>query len=553
MAESNDLQAALDEYRSSASPYSALDQYLMQQPVYDRGPREAPAAPTMRTLEAITPDAEDMLASQYERIMEEQRAADEAAEASRQTEIDSLRDLLRQELSTSEEAALGQRSELTKALEGQIESMRRGVDAETLDLRQAGLDERAALARQIEEGDRLVRQAQEAAIGDLSDRQGSLIGDLKGRIASLSGDLSDIDSVIDQNYEQLSELQKSSADSTQSEISSLNQQLETLYSDVDSGMAAQSDAIRSDTADLISGLEQQIGGLADNLGALPIESIQSQLAAVNDQTAQFQQAVAAATGERADLASRIEALQASGLTQDDLTGLSQTIAGQRQSEISSALDPVQQQIEALRGQIPGEVDTEALRQQITDDIMAQMANQQPPATTTPPITVGSAEGQQGVSVEPDPYDFPEPEMGAYSSATYGIGPSASEAAGFNPYGGGSADAFGFVEERDRFDPRGQSAATPTTVIKKPAPSSVKKGGSYYTDPVTGNSMYQPPMPDLPEGMMGAQVMPTPIDLTTGKPKDMGLFDSKPAPTTKPSFPKINFDPSKLKFGFNIGL
>lgn len=445
MAESNDLQAALDEYGSAASPYSALDQYLMQQPVYDRGPREAPTAPTLRTLEAITPDTEDMLASQYERIMEEQSAANEASEASRQAEIDSLRDLLRQELSTSEEAALGQRSELTKALEGQIESMRRGIDAETLDLRQAGLDERAALARQIEEGDRLVRQAQEAAIGDLSDRQGSLIGDLKGRIASLSGDLSDIDSVIDQNYEQLSDLQKSSADSTQNEINALNQQLETLYSDVDSGMAAQSDAIRSDTADLIAGLEQQIGGLADNLGALPIESIQSQLAAVNDQTAQFQQAVAAATGERADLSSRIEALQAAGLTQDDLTGLSQTIAGQRQSEIASALDPVQQQIEALRGQIPGEVDTEALRKQITDDVMAQMASQQPPettappATTTPPITVGSSEGQHGIVVEP--------EMDAY-----GFGPSASEAAGFSPFTTSMAPDYASSKDYTQYDP-----------------------------------------------------------------------------------------------------
>jgi len=447
MAESNDLQAALDEYGSSTSPYSALDQYLMQQPVYDRGPREAPAAPTLRTLEAVTPDTEDMLASQYERIMEEQRAADEAASAARQTEIDNLRDLLRQELSTSEEAALGQRSELTKALEGQIESMRRGIDAETLDLRKAGLDERAALAKQIEEGDRLVRQAQEAAIGDLSDRQGSLIGDLKGRIASLSGDLSDINSVIDQNYEQLNELQKSSADSTQNEINALNQQLETLYGDVDSGMAAQSDAIRSETADLVAGLERQIGGLAENLGALPIESIQSQLSGLNDQTEQFRQAVDAATGQRAELASRIDALQAAGLTQDDLAAAINPISQQRQEAISAAVNPIQQQIEALRGEIPQQVDTEALRQQITDDIMAQMASQQPPATTTPPetttspetttppITVGSAEGQDGISIEP--------EQGAY-----GFGPSASEAAGFSPFGGAGSD----VRDYTQYDP-----------------------------------------------------------------------------------------------------
>ncbi len=440
MAESNDLQAALDEYGGSASPYSALDQYLMQQPVYDRGPREAPVAPTMRTLEANMPDVDDQFASQYEKIMAEQTAANEDAEASRQAEIDGLRDLLRQDLATSEEAALGQRSELTKTLEDQIESMRRGVDAENLDLRQAGLDERAALAQQIEEGDRLVRQAQETAAGSLQDR-----------IATLSGDLSDITGTIDANYAQLDEVQKNAADATQGEIDSLNQQLESLYTDVESGNAAQSEAIQSETADLVAGLEAQIGGLTDNLGALPLESIQSQLAAVNDQTAQFQQAVDSATTERADLASRIDALQSSGLTQDDLSGLSQTIAGQRQTEISSALNPVQQQIDALKGQMPGEVDTEALRKQITDDIMAQMASQQPPAATTTPITVGSAEGQQGIVVEP--------EMGAYA-----FGPSASEAGGFNPYGGAGSDARDYMQY-DRGDYARGTAPKQNTMVQ----------------------------------------------------------------------------------------
>ena len=423
MAESNDLQAALDEYGSSASPYSALDQYLMQQSVYDRGPRAAPVAPTMQTLEAIMPDTEDLLASQYERIMEEQRAANEAAETARQTEIDSLRDLLREELSSSEDAALAQRSDITKALEGRIDELRSGIDEETVSLRQAGLDERAALAQQIAEGDRLVRQAQEASVGSLQER-----------IGSLSGDLSDINAAIDANYSALNQAQQNAADSTQAEITGLNNQLESLYTDVESGNAAQSETIRNETASLIAGLEQQIGGLADNLGALPIETIQSQLASVNDQTAQFQQAVDSATGQRAELASRIDALQAAGLTQDDLAAAINPISQQRQEAISAAVNPIQAQIEALRGEIPQQVDTEALRQQITDDIMAQMASQQPPATTTPPITVGSAEGQQGVSVEP--------EMGAY-----GFGPSSSEAAGFNPYGGGSAAAMNVSDGR----------------------------------------------------------------------------------------------------------
>ena len=391
MAESNDLTQALSEYGSAASPYSALDDYLMQRPVFDRGARQAPDSPTLRTLEAITPDTDQLLAEQYDRIMAEQQAAEEASALARQTEIDSLRDLLREELATSEDAALSQRSDITKSLEGRIADLQSDIDAETLGLRQAGLDERAALARQIEEGDRLVRQAQEASVGSLQERLGSL-----------SGDLSDINAAIDANYSALDQAQQDAADATQAEITGLNNQLENLYTDVESGNAAQSETIRNETASLIAGLEQQIGGLADNLGALPIESIQSQLAAVNDQTAQFQQAVDAATGQRAELASRIDALQAAGLTQDDLTAAINPIAQQRQEAISAAVNPIQAQIEALRGEIPQQIDTEALRQQITDDIMANLPQQQAtPAETTAPITVGSAEGQQGISVEPE--------------------------------------------------------------------------------------------------------------------------------------------------------
>jgi hypothetical protein len=521
----------------------------------------------MRTLDAITPDTDQLLANQYEKIMAEQRDAQEASAAARQTEIDSLRDLLREDLATSEQAALGERSELSKSLEAQIEDMRRGVDAETIDLRQAGLDERAALARQIEEGDKLVREAQVQAIGDLEDRQGSLVGDIKERIGVLSEDLTQVNQTIDEKYLQLDQDQQASAQLAQDEITSLNDQLKTieqsineenlaqsealraetgsllaglegkisgvtgqlselpipelqqqiaalstdntalaqqidelsgqqasgtadlstriegvssdlaaineridseilslnqasqesalaaqteiddlnaqlesLYSDVETGNVDQSELLRGEVSELISGLESRIGGIQENLGALPIDQIQAELATVNDQTVAFQQAIDTAGTERTDLAARIEALQAAGLTQDDLSGLSESIAGQRQTDISSALDPVQQQIEALRGQIPGEVDTEALRKQITEDIMAQMANQAPPAGggtggTGTDVDVGDVVVEPSPGFSGTPY---ENFMGGNIPTGYiDVGPSASEAAGFNPAGGGS--------------------------------------------------------------------------------------------------------------------
>jgi len=378
---SNDLQAAIDEYRNPESPYASLQDYLLQRPVYDRGEREAPEAPTMRTLEALTPDTDQLLAEQYDKIIQEQRTADEASAAARQTEIDALRELLREELASSEDAASAQRSDITAALEGRIEDLRRGIDAETIDLRTAGLDERAALARQIEEGDRIVREAQDASIESL-----------EARLGSLSEDLSGINNAIDQNYNEFNESQKAAADATQAEIDALNQELESLYTDVQSGNAAQSDAIRSDTANLIASLEDKIGAVSDNLGSLPIESIQSELAAVTNQAAQFQQSMDAATSERADIASRVAALQASGLTQDDLTAAINPISQQRQEAISAAVDPIQQQIAALRQEIPQNIDVEALRKQIVDEVRSSLQSATPPTQTgTAPESVTNPE------------------------------------------------------------------------------------------------------------------------------------------------------------------
>ena len=378
---SNDLQAAIDEYRNPESPYASLQDYLLQRPVYDRGEREAPEAPTMRTLEALTPDTDQLLAEQYDKIIQEQRTADEASAAARQTEIDALRELLREELASSEDAASAQRSDITAALEGRIEDLRRGIDAETIDLRTAGLDERAALARQIEEGDRIVREAQDASIESL-----------EARLGSLSEDLSGINNAIDQNYNEFNESQKAAADATQAEIDALNQELESLYTDVQSGNAAQSDAIRSDTANLIASLEDKIGAVSDNLGSLPIESIQSELAAVTNQAAQFQQSIDAATSERAYIASRVAALQASGLTQDDLTAAINPISQQRQEAISAAVDPIQQQIAALRQEIPQNIDVEALRKQIVDEVRNSLQSATPPTQTgTAPESVTNPE------------------------------------------------------------------------------------------------------------------------------------------------------------------
>ena len=74
------------------------------------------------------------------------------------------------------------------------------------------------------------------------------------------------------------------------------------------------------------------------------------------------------------------------------------------------------------------------------------------------------------------------------------------------------------------------------------PPGVKPGGRYFTDPITGNPMYQPPMPDVGPGQMQAMVMPPAIDLTTGKPSvptwDFD-FNQPPPPVPEGGIPQAD--------------
>ena len=105
MAVSDNMQQAVDEYGSSAAPYSSLQDYLMQRPVYDRGSREAPNPYAMNkvTVEGQLPKTFFLL--NIKRLWTSKKLRIEAAATARQGEIDSLRDLLRQDISTAEEAA----------------------------------------------------------------------------------------------------------------------------------------------------------------------------------------------------------------------------------------------------------------------------------------------------------------------------------------------------------------------------------------------------------------------------------------------------------------
>jgi len=456
MAES-ELDRAAAEYASQASPFAGLQDFLLNRPVFDRGAGPTPTTPTLRTLD-FADDAAQNQAANFRQLLQEQETAQQEQ---RESALQSLREALQAETSTAQEAETAERSRVVKALEDRLAGVKESIATESEALREQGLQERADIRAQqqtvvdqlqqnidtakeeLAASQQQVAEAQTAAIGDLEDRQGSIIGDLTTRISGLNDDLGTIQSEIRADLAEqqatLSDDQKASADLLQQRIDSLNNDLSAVGESVQTETAAQTELLRGEREQLVSQLESQIGSLKDQVGALPLDEIQSR---IDDITSQSQDFVQTATTERAELAQQIAALEAAGVTQQDLeaalqgrataedleslrgdyqatgrlveealqTGQRQreglqervqalqaaqldpaSIQQQRATDIQAAVDPISQQIETLQGQIPQQIDVEALRKQITDEIMGQM----PTAPTVAP-NVSAGVGAGGV-------------------------------------------------------------------------------------------------------------------------------------------------------------
>jgi len=455
MAES-ELDRAAAEYASQTSPYQGLQDFLLNRPVFDRGAGPTPTTPTLRTLDFADDPAQNQ-AADFRRLLQEQETAQQEQ---RESALQSLREALQAETSTAQEAEAAERSRVVKALEDRLAGVKESIATESQALRDQGLQERADIRAQqqtvvdqlqqnidtakaeLAESQQRVAEAQTTALGDLEDRQGSIIGDLTTRISGLNDDLGTIQSEIRADLAEqqatLSDDQKASADLLQQRIDSLNNELASVSESVQTETAAQTELLRGERDQLVSQLESQIGTLKDQVGALPLDEIQSR---IDDITSQSQDFVATAGAERAELAQQIAALEAAGITQQDLEAALQgrataedlealrgdyqatgrlveealqsgqrqreglesriqslqqaqldpaQIEQQRQAAITSAIDPISQQIEQLRGEIPQQqqIDVDALRQQIAQDILGGF-----PSTVSPNVSAGiSADG-----------------------------------------------------------------------------------------------------------------------------------------------------------------
>jgi DNA repair exonuclease SbcCD ATPase subunit len=408
--------------------------------------------------QGITSAREAALANLRDTLQQETASAAAAQAAERSEVVKALEDRLagvKESIATESEAlreqGLQERADIRAQQQTVVDQLQQNIDTA-----------KAELA----ESQQRVAEAQTTALGDLESRQGSIIGDLTTRISGLNEDLGTIQSEIRADLAEqqatLSDDQKTAADLLQQRIDALNSDLSAVGESVQTETAAQTELLRGEREQLVSQLENQIGTLKDQVGQLPLDEIQSR---IDDITSQSQDFVQTATTERAELAQQIAALEAAGLTQADLdaalqgrataedleslrgdyqatgrlveealqTGQRQrqgleeriqalqsaqldptSIQQQRTTDIQAAVDPISQQIEALQGQIPQQIDVEALRKQITDEIMGRMPTV---PTVAPNVSAGMTAGGGSYTGPSAGSTVLEPDMGAYGFAT----------------------------------------------------------------------------------------------------------------------------------------
>jgi hypothetical protein len=235
------------------------------------------------------------------------------------------------------------------------------------------------------------------------------------------------------------------------------------------------DALKTDVEGKIGGLAsmESLNQLQETVATaatastqlgVDIETMQKALdgTATKEELAAIQESLTGATG---DFDTRFSELQKQMLNPDDIAkqradaiaaamdpiaaqrqeaiaAAMNPIAQQRQEAITGAINPIQAQIEELRGSIPAQqnIDIDALRQSIIDELKTQ--------TPAPGGGTGGGAGGEGGAGNTNVDGFSgtpyENFMGGFvpgAGQTYdagmNYGPSASEAAGFNPAGGGS--------------------------------------------------------------------------------------------------------------------
>ena len=137
-----------------------------------------------------------------------------------------------------------------------------------------------------------------------------------------------------------------------------------------------------------------------------------------------------------------------------------------------------------------------------------------PSTSTPIIS--APDPQPPITSAPSP----QPPVGMYGAEIPSDMGGMSGIGSMGAMSGGSQSGSGRIgrePQRPVSGARRIGDLASDATARLPLPEGVAPGGRYYDDPITGDPMYGPPMPQYGEGMVGAAVMPPAINLNTGRP------------------------------------
>jgi archaellum component FlaC len=283
-------------------------------------------------------------------------------------------------------------------------------------------------------------------------------------------------------------------DARSAEIENLRAATETGRADLSSQISALNNALegRASAEDLarlqraFEGRGQDLGRVTEALqqgvtqrGSLreTIEALRSDFEGRGQDLSRVTDALQQGVTQRGTLGEQIQALQAAQL---DPAKIEQ----QRQAAITGAIDPISQQIEQLRGEIPQQqqIDVDALRQQIRDEIMGSL----PPQRVAQPV-VSAGVGADGMPSSQS--SVVEPDMGGYdTAASMNVSDGRADQMGyFDNYQnrGGTRPAAPVAAPQVAVAPPPQVAIAPPPQVAATTPPSVAVAAPPPVQPIAG--------------------------------------------------------------------
>jgi chromosome segregation ATPase len=509
-AERSEVVKALEDRLAGVKEsLQAESETLKAQGIEERADIKAEQQKLVDTLQSNIDKAKEELADSQQRVKEAQDQAIGSLEDRQTSLIDDVKsrisDLgstltdtkqeINQELDRRDEQLTGSQKAAAEAVQGEIDSVRNDlvsiqsdIEAETKSQTDALRTERENLLGNIENSVAVLKGNIEGLpIEDIQAR----LNELKTETDNLVGTASEQRQDLFRQIEALKEGQISEGQVSESIQNALrdgtltpeqiDSALDNLRAELGDARSAEIENLRAATetgrADLSSQISALNNALEGRASAEDLARLQRAFEGRGQDLSRVTDALQQGVTQRGTLGEQIQALQAAQL---DPAKIEQ----QRQAAITGAIDPISQQIEQLRGEIPQQqqIDVDALRQQIRDEIMGSL----PPQRVAQPV-VSAGVGADGMPSSQS--SVVEPDMGGYdTAASMNVSDGRADQMGyFDNYQnrGGTRPAAPVAAPQVAVAPPPQVAIAPPPQVAATTPPSVAVAAPPPVQPIAG--------------------------------------------------------------------